>query len=54
MKKTRFILLQVAAYSFCWGIADFVMPFQINSLPGPHLKFLKISNESISPGGIRN
>jgi hypothetical protein len=49
MKKIGFKLLQIGAYLILLGgITDFAMTFYSNSLPAPHLKYLKIENEAAS------
>ena len=50
MKKLGFTLLQSSAYLILLGgIVDFLMPFYSDSLPASHLKFLKLTNELITP-----
>ena len=49
MKKIGYILLQIGGYLILvGGITDFAMTFYSNSLPAPHLKYLKIKNEAAS------
>ena len=49
MKKIGYILLQISGYLILLGgIADFAITFFTNSLPEPHLKYLKIKNEAVS------
>ena len=49
MKKIGYILLQISGYLILiGGITDFAMTFCIDSLPEPHLKYLKIKSESVS------
>lgn len=49
MKKIGYILLQISGYLILLGgINDFAMTFYTNSLPEPHLKYLKIRNEAVS------
>ena len=49
MKKIGYILLQIGGYLILLGgVTDFAMTFFSNSLPAPHLKYLKIKNEAAS------
>ena len=50
MKKTGYILLQTAAYFILLGgFADLIMSFLFESLPAPHLSFLNINKNDVSP-----
>ena len=50
MKKTGYILLQIAGYLILFGgISDLIITFSIDSLPASHLNYLNIKNNTVFP-----